>query len=120
MWASYKGHTDTVVLLLDRGADCNAHGNFHISSLLWAAGRGHTRIVSELVVRSAKVNVGDKYGTTALVWASRKGFSEIVDILLKAGANVDTAGKNLTFIKHLLFESKIYFPKILVPILLMV
>lgn len=119
MWATYKGRSATVTMLLAHGADVNAHGNFHISSLLWAAGRGYPDIVKDLIAHGAKVNVGDKvivgehianrwpscllsrydlsllffqYGTTALVWASRKGNVEIVDILLKAGANVDTAG----------------------------
>lgn len=85
MWATYKGRTDVVNLLLEKGADVNAHGNYHISSLLWASGRGYTRIVQLLVSHGAKVNVGDKYGTTALVWACRKGYSEIVDCLLRAG-----------------------------------
>lgn len=56
MWATYKGHTDTVQLLLERNADVNAHGNYHISSLLWASGRGHVDIVRMLVRRGAKVH----------------------------------------------------------------
>lgn len=92
MWCSYRGHTEAVALLLERGADVQAHGNFLLGPLLWAAGRGFTEIVQMLVSRGAKVNVGDKYGTTALVWACRKGNADVVDILLKAGANVDTAG----------------------------
>lgn len=60
MWATYKGRAATVTLLLSRGADVNAHGNFHISSLLWAAGRGYIDIVKELLAHGAKVNVGDK------------------------------------------------------------
>lgn len=47
-------------MLLTRGADVNAHGNFHISSLLWAAGRGYPDIVKDLIAHGAKVNVGDK------------------------------------------------------------
>lgn len=30
MWASYKGHEDIVALLLEKGADVHAHGNFNI------------------------------------------------------------------------------------------
>jgi len=47
-------------MLLGRGADVNAHGNFHISSLVWAAGRGYTDIVKDLIAHGSKVNVGDK------------------------------------------------------------
>lgn len=60
IWASYCGHTNLANLLLDRGADINAHGNFHITALVWAAGRGHTRLACNLIARGAKVNVGDK------------------------------------------------------------
>ena len=60
MWATYKGRTNTVSLLLSKGADVNAHGNYHISSLLWASGRGYPEIVKDLIAHGAKVNVGDK------------------------------------------------------------
>lgn len=85
MWATYKCRPEVVSLLLERGADLNAHGNYHLSSLLWASGRGYTQIVRLLISYGAKVNVGDKYGTTPLVWASRKGHAEIVEMLLRAG-----------------------------------
>jgi len=45
MWAAYRGHTELVRLLLDKGADGNAHGNYHLGALLWAAGRGYKDIV---------------------------------------------------------------------------
>ena len=60
MWSSYRGHTEIVSFLLEKGADIHAHGNYHLGPLLWAAGRGHTEIVRALVQRGAKVNVGDK------------------------------------------------------------
>lgn len=60
MWASYKDQTTTALLLMERGADVNAHGNYHISSLLWASGRGYTEIAIMLIEHGAKVNIGDK------------------------------------------------------------
>lgn len=30
MWASYKGHEEIVVILLENGADVHAHGNYNI------------------------------------------------------------------------------------------
>ena len=60
MWAAYKGKANTVSLLLSKGADVNALGNYHISSLLWASGRGYAEIVKDLLAHGAKVNLGDK------------------------------------------------------------
>jgi len=60
MWATYKGRAEVATLLMVRGAEVNAHGNYHISSLLWAAGRGHVDIAKALINHGAKINVGDK------------------------------------------------------------
>lgn len=30
MWAAYKGYEEIVALLLEKGADVHAHGNFNI------------------------------------------------------------------------------------------
>lgn len=60
MWATYKGHKDTVNLLLDHNADVNAHGNYHISSLIWAVGRGYVEIARLLIQRGAKVTLLNK------------------------------------------------------------
>ena len=92
MWASYKGHTTMVSLLLSHSADINTQGPHHTTSLLWAAGRGHTAIAKQLLARGAKVNIGDKFGTTPLIWACRKGYFEICRSLLEHGANTDATG----------------------------
>jgi len=60
MWATYKGRAEVAALLMAHGAEVNAHGNYHISSLLWAAGRGHVDIAKALINHGAKINVGDK------------------------------------------------------------
>jgi len=60
MWACYKGREDTVVALVNRGADVNACGNHHVTALMWATGRGHTSIAKFLVLKGAKVTIRDK------------------------------------------------------------
>lgn len=74
MWATYKNRSATVTMLLARGADVNAHGNYHIPALLWAAGRGYFDVIKDLIAYGAKVNVGDKVivgKSIANRWSSR-------------------------------------------------
>lgn len=34
LWAAYKGHEEVVSLLLEKGADVHAHGNYNIKYVL--------------------------------------------------------------------------------------
>jgi len=49
-----------VSLLIEKDADVNSYGHYHVTCLAWAAGRGHTDIVKDLIQHGAKVNTGDK------------------------------------------------------------
>ena len=60
VWACYKGHMDTATVLIDKQADVNVHGQYHVTPLMLASGRGHTAIVRLLLDHGARVNVGDK------------------------------------------------------------
>lgn len=60
MWACYKGKEDTVVALVNRGADINAYGIHHVTALMWSTGRGHTNIAKFLVSKGARVTMRDK------------------------------------------------------------
>ncbi|KAK6976675.1 hypothetical protein BgiMline_023113, partial [Biomphalaria glabrata] len=60
MWACYKGNTNVVIELLDRGANPNVKADHNMTCLSWAAGRGHTEIVKLLLDKGAKVNMPDK------------------------------------------------------------
>jgi uncharacterized protein len=79
--ASRRGHTKTVRMLLDAGADVN-EGSW---ALYFASCGGHEEVVHALIEGGAAVNqkvVGEK----ALKGAWRRGHTKIVQMLLDAGA----------------------------------
>ncbi|KAJ7445338.1 ankyrin repeat-containing domain protein [Mycena latifolia] len=87
--ASSGGHTETVGLLVEKGADVNAQGGYHSNALQAASSGGHTEISRFLLDQGANVNAqGGIYGT-ALQAASWGGHTELVCLLLERGANVN-------------------------------
>ena len=93
--ASRDGHTETVAMLLEKGADVNAKDNGGYTALLWASHDGHTEIVAMLLDNGANVNVKDNDGFTALYWASQNGHTEIVAMLLENKYGTDVNAKSI-------------------------
>jgi len=96
MHAAAFGNFQTLKLLLDAGADVNAHNDFNATALLWAA-RDPDK-AQLLIERGANVNVQSKQGRTPLMIASlRRGGSAIVGLMLAKGADVNLKdSRNLT------------------------
>ncbi|CAH2251056.1 jg11798 [Pararge aegeria aegeria] len=87
-----RDEVKVVALLLEKGADVHAHGNYNINSLVWAAGRRHSGVVARLLAAGARPNSCDKYATSALTWAARAGDVASSAALLRAGADANNAG----------------------------
>ena len=98
--ASENGDTETVKMLLEKGADVNAKtmDYFGVTALIQASYYGHTEIVKKLLAtKGILVNKKDNYGSTALIKASHEGHPEIVRLLLDAGANINAiTNENIT------------------------
>ncbi|KAL9629835.1 MAG: hypothetical protein Q9164_006703, partial [Protoblastenia rupestris] len=114
--ASENGHTETVQLLLDNGADTNLQGGYYNTALQAASRNGHTGIVQRLLDFGANIDIpgggyenaletaGRRYGIllsskadvniqnfecgSALVRALAGGYTEIVRLLLDENADV--------------------------------
>jgi ankyrin repeat protein len=73
-------------MLLNKGADVNAHGGHYGNALQAASVDGHNQVVKMLLDKGANANVhGGKY-SNALQAASLRGHGQVVKMLLDRGA----------------------------------
>ena len=85
IWASSRGHTETVRLLLEAGADVNLTANDGQTALMRAADYGHAEVVELLLKSGADVNAQNENGITAMKLATLKGHTQIILLLQTAG-----------------------------------
>jgi len=84
--AASEGQTDTVLALLEAGANVNAKTDHGVTALMNAVGRGQTETVRVLLDAGADVNAKTEVGATALTVAKRIGRYKSIELLMKAGA----------------------------------
>ncbi|XP_063563844.1 ankyrin repeat domain-containing protein 6 isoform X15 [Gorilla gorilla gorilla] len=85
--AAYKGQTENVVQLINKGAKV-AVTKGDQTALHRATVVGNTEIIAALIHEGCALDRQDKDGNTALHEASWHGFSQSAKLLVKAGANV--------------------------------
>ncbi|OQU95015.1 Ankyrin repeat-containing protein [Cladophialophora immunda] len=93
IYAAEDGLARFVKILLDAGANIDAHHKYGNTALIRASLYGHDKVVEILLSAGANVNAQDEIGNTALIWASISGQNKVVEILLSAGANVNAHHK---------------------------
>ena len=94
-WATRKGHTDVVRVLLGNKADVNASRHTDgVTPLYIAAQNGHTEVVKLLLDNKADADVNASShtgGTTPLYIAAQNGHTEVVKLLLDNKADVNAS-----------------------------
>jgi ankyrin repeat protein len=118
-WATYYGHTQVMILLLERGADLSLkskHGgaidvcfrlwhadsvanilrtnllhNGHLKEhkLIVAVRQNNVKDVAQLLRKGAETNTKDVLGTPLIHMASERGNMEIMSLLIKHGADIN-------------------------------
>ena len=89
MWASSEGHTETMSILLDKGANVNDKKNDGVSSIISASYGGFIDAVKLLLDKGADVNAKCQNHETALMSASDKGHLDVVSMLIEKGADIN-------------------------------
>jgi len=90
--ASIYGHADSSRILLEHGADVNAHDHNDWTPLHYASLWGHLRVVQLLLEHKAISNARNKDDDTPLHMALQYGYLDIVRLLLDHGADVAARG----------------------------
>ena len=92
--AAAGGSSETVTLLLDKGAKVDAKDDAGLTPLHVAALEGQTDAAKVLIDRSASVDATDEIGGTPLIWAASSGDTGTVRLLIARGAKVDLRAKD--------------------------
>ena len=93
--AAAEAQVDTVLALLQAGADPNRPGRDGLPPLHRAAKSGATGVALALLTQGADANLADRdKGNTALMLAANRGFADLVRLLLERGARVDSRAKD--------------------------
>ncbi|KAI5781242.1 hypothetical protein EDC01DRAFT_710110 [Geopyxis carbonaria] len=90
-WASINNRYGTVKMLLEHGADVDAHGGeSDATPAMWAAQRGHYYIVNLLLQNGASTTMVDSSGYNLLHLATFDGNVFLLILLLHNGIAVDS------------------------------
>jgi len=96
MYASEKGFTEIVKILLYYNASPNMSPLSGRTALISAAIQNHQDIVYLLLVYGADINATDEYGVTAMMYAAGYNFYEMTNFLLLNGARHDIKAQDGT------------------------
>lgn len=87
--AAERGDVETVVALLQQGADVNAAQGDGMTALHWAGMNGNAELVEVLLYAGAAAEATTRLGGyTALHLASRVGHADAIEALVRQGADV--------------------------------
>lgn len=80
---------DTIIALIDLGADIDLVSPSGKSALNIAAGRGFNDEIQYLIESNANINITDNSGDTPLTLAAKNGYLSISETLIKNGADIN-------------------------------
>ena len=87
--AAIRGHSTSIEVLIQHGADVNIKNSNGNTALIQAADNGRLTSVDILLQHCADANIQNDSGYTALVYAANANHSDCVNMLLQNNADVN-------------------------------
>ncbi|CAK4070480.1 unnamed protein product [Aphanomyces euteiches] len=91
MFASQRGHSGLVVMLLDAGALIDKQSRRGLTALSVATKRGHLQAIATLLGAGANKSIKDETGKTPLEYAIEREYSDVVHIFTTGNRYVKMA-----------------------------
>ena len=105
--AAAKGYTQTVIALIQNGANVNATDQNGRTPLYLAVEKVHTEIAQQLIkAKDIDLNATNSAGYTPLHWAALYGHTEIALALIKNGAKVNATDQEGNTPLHLAAQKR--------------
>jgi len=113
--AAWSGKTETVRILIDKGADVNYRDKDGYTPLLWAVYYGYLDVARLLIEKGADVNAIANDRSTPYSLAVQKNYTEVVKLLKDKGADENKSNMKLLSMKTREFKSnkKVAFASVL-------
>jgi ankyrin repeat protein len=97
-----EGYIETILLLIDKGADVNAGDKYGRTPLHRACLRGNEKIIMAIMDRGANVNIQNTKGETPFHMACLRDNEKIIMAMIDKGANINIKNKrNQTYYAYL-------------------
>ncbi|WP_375709203.1 ankyrin repeat domain-containing protein [Sporosarcina sp. NCCP-2222] len=85
--AAAEGDTETVIALIESGANIDAIDNQGNTAVMAATQRNHVDLVKTLIEHGADINIRNHNLDNVLLYAGAAGYLEIVQLAVQAGAD---------------------------------
>ncbi len=91
--AAEEGNTETVLKLIEAGADIDATDEHGVTAVMAATQKYHTDTVKALIEQGADINIRNSNQDNVLLYAGAEGFLEIVKLAVGAGADTSLTNR---------------------------
>lgn len=90
-----EGNIETILELLNVGADINATDNHGVTAVMAATQRNNVNIVKALIEQGANIDIQNHHQDNVLLFAGAEGLLDILKLAIEAGADTTLTNRKI-------------------------